>query len=127
LILLSAIYSPKREKYIQTMPTLSTASQAALKDLIVEVMESAATSTDNGTNPTSDNEGSGNSLAKPSRNVDQELLFEERFGKVLADNENFKSEIRELQEANRDLHDRLARLQENNVGFEGDFGSQGAD
>ena len=38
LVLVAAISSPKAANYIQTMPTLSTATQSSLKDLIEEVM-----------------------------------------------------------------------------------------
>ena len=38
LVLVAAISSQKAANYIQTMPTLSTATQSSLKDLIEEVM-----------------------------------------------------------------------------------------
>lgn len=47
---------------------------------------------------------------------DPELLYEERLGELMADNENHIREKKELQKELRDLHDRLTRLQDNNVG-----------
>lgn len=47
--------------------------------------------------------------------MDPELLFEERFGKVMTDNDNLLKDKRELEKQLGDLHNRLARLQENNV------------
>lgn len=47
---------------------------------------------------------------------DPELLYEERLGELMADNENHVREKKELQKELRDLHDRLTRLQDNNVG-----------
>jgi len=65
----------------------------------------------------SDNEAPENGAAVSSKvpAVDQELLFEEKLGKVMADNENIKNEKRELEKGLQELHDRLARLQTNNV------------
>jgi len=47
--------------------------------------------------------------------TDPELLFEQRFGKVMADNDKLSKDKADLEKELRDLHDRLARLQENNV------------
>lgn len=47
--------------------------------------------------------------------TDPELLFEQRFGKVIADNDKLSRDKKELERELRDLHNRLARLQENNV------------
>ena len=69
------------------------------------------------TRPMSKAEAPENGTVVPSKlpEMDQELLFEEKLGKVLADNENLKIEKRELQKNLQELHDRLARLQTNNV------------
>lgn len=47
--------------------------------------------------------------------TDPELLFEQRFGKVMADNDKLSKDKADLGKELSDLHDRLARLQENNV------------
>lgn len=47
---------------------------------------------------------------------DPELLYEERLGELIADNDNHIREKKELQKDLRELHDRLTRLQDNNVG-----------
>ena len=65
--------------------------------------------------PTSENEPSDD-LSSPQMPANPELLFEQKFGKVMADNEQLNRERKELQKELRELHDRLARLQENNVG-----------
>ena len=49
---------------------------------------------------------------------DPELLYEERLGELIADNENHIRDKKELQKELRDLHDRLTRLQEDNVGVD---------
>lgn len=49
---------------------------------------------------------------------DPELLYEERLGELIADNENHIRDKKELQNEVRDLCDRLTRLQENNVGVD---------
>jgi protein HOOK3 len=72
---------------------------------------------------TTDNEGLDDSsstkmpsgLPLKALAMDPELLFEERFGKVMVDNDNLVRDKKELEKQLRDLHDRLARLQENNV------------
>ena len=65
--------------------------------------------------PTSENETS-DGLNSPQMPVDPGLLFEQKFGKLMADNEQLNRERKELQKELRELHNRLARLQENNVG-----------
>ena len=56
-------------------------------------------------------------LGSPKMPIGPELLFEQRFGKVMVENEQLNRERKELQKELRELHDRLARLQENNVRF----------
>lgn len=46
---------------------------------------------------------------------DPELLLEEQLGKAMADNDNHRREKEDLQKELRELHDRLTRLQGNNV------------
>lgn len=46
---------------------------------------------------------------------DPELLYEERLAKLLAENDDHRREKKDLQKDLGDLHDRLARMQENNV------------
>ena len=66
--------------------------------------------------PVSDNEG-GLSNEATTSSTDKELLFEERLGKVMADNEILTNERNDLQTGLKSMHDRLSRLQENNVCF----------
>ena len=126
LILIAALNSPKATEYIGRMPTLSTSTQASLKDLIEEVIEMwKSYKQDVADNqqfqykpyPTSDTgtpeNRASSSLSSPA--VDPELMFEQRFGKVMADNENLIREKKDMQKDLQDLHNRLARLQENNV------------
>ena len=47
--------------------------------------------------------------------LDADLLAEERFSKVIAQNENLTKDRRELQSEVSELHERLSRLQEHNV------------
>lgn len=53
--------------------------------------------------------------SRPTPIRDPELLYEERLGELIADNENLIREKKESQKEFRDLHDRLTRLQDNNV------------
>ena len=128
LVLVAALNSAKSEVYIQKMPSLSISTQAALKDLIEDVLslthlkKTAEIDTwqlQYKSYPASDVETSRSEDIAPSPKptLDPELLFEERFGKVMADNENLIREKKDMQKDLRDLHDRLVRLQENNVCF----------
>ncbi|KAI9880472.1 MAG: hypothetical protein M1830_002824 [Pleopsidium flavum] len=129
MILLAAINSPKAMEYIGKMPTLNTATQASLKSIIEEVLSAlyipvarilAQTNSlqmqTTGNNAPDDS----SSLKTPSglplkgQAMDPELFFEERIGKVMADNDDLSRDKRELEKQLRDLHDRLARLQDNN-------------
>ena len=125
LVLVAAINSPKAAEFIQTMPTLSTATQSSLKDLIEEVMHTEIRTTKSSADgkqlqsslPASDGDTSRTKVSKSplKSSMDPELLFEERFGKVMADNDKLTKERGDLQKDLQDLHNRLARLQENNV------------
>ena len=126
LVLVAAINSPKAMDYIGRMPSLSISAQASLKDLIEEVLQDAGTDVygeagnkklQDISDPVSGNETEVDQVGSfsPSPAVDSELLFEQRFGKVMAENGILTQEKKDLQRDLRDLHNRLARLQENNV------------
>lgn len=107
LLLIAAISSPNAETYVQTLQTLSTSTQEGLKDIIEEAQ--------NGQHEPIDSENEDNEYpSKREIPVDLELQFEERVGKVLAENDRLTNEKKELEKALEDLHNRLARLQENN-------------
>ncbi|KAL9120222.1 MAG: hypothetical protein Q9187_003224 [Circinaria calcarea] len=129
LVLIAALNSAKSEVYIQKMPSLSISTQAALKNLIEDVLALTHLEKNAETDiwqlqyksyPTSDVETSRSEDVAPSPKptLDPELLFEERFGKVMADNENLIREKKDMQKDLRDLHDRLVRLQENNAALQ---------
>jgi hypothetical protein len=124
LVLLAAINSPRSTEYIARMPTFSTATQASLKSIIEEVMKNDTWQRPRPANHRQiqdfGNDGTGNKSGRGPVNAsvpvnDPELLFEERLGRVMADNENLIREKKELQKDLRELHNRLIRLQENNV------------
>ena len=130
LLLIAAINSPKAPDYIGKMLTLSTSTQALLKESIEEVLDPRQATqkppvgTDirqlqDTTHAASDSDvpsTSARSSPPPPPAVDAELLFEERFGKVMADNERLARENHDVQKNVRDLQNRLGRLQQNNVG-----------
>lgn len=129
LVLVAAINSPKQVEYIAKMPTLSTSTQSFLKESIEEVLpaqqqqESPPASANlqqmqDPTNAASDSDVPSTPVtsAPPPAPVDPELLVEERFGKVVANNERLVRENRDLRRNVHDLQNRLGRLQENNVG-----------
>lgn len=129
LVLIAAINSPKATEYIAKMPTLSTSTQAFLKESIEEVLDaqqhrqSPSASANprqlqDPTNPVSDNDVSSTpaTLSPPPAPVELELFVAERFGKVMADNERFVRENQDLRKNVQDLQNRLGRLQDNNVG-----------
>lgn len=108
LFLMAAISSPNAEAYITTMQALSTPTQEGLKDIIQEAQ-----------NPTEDRleqirDEQDDFRARREVAVDPELQFEERVGKLLAENDKLSHEKKELEKTVEDLHDRLARLQEHN-------------
>ncbi|PIG86496.1 microtubule binding protein HOOK3 [Aspergillus arachidicola] len=107
LILIAAIRSPNAPSYVETLQTLSTPTQESLKDIFEEA--------ENGQHePLDPVDEIKEDLSKREHNVDLELQFEERVGKVLAENDRLTHEKKELEKALEDLHNRLARLQENN-------------
>ncbi|MCJ1368402.1 hypothetical protein MMC16_007544 [Acarospora aff. strigata] len=109
MTLIAAINSAKATDYIGKMPTLTTATQASLKS-IIEKMQLAGDDVTDDTTPSLASLGP----ATMAQAMDPQLLFEERFGKVMIDNDNLMRDKRELEKQLRDLHNRLARLQENN-------------
>ena len=129
MTLIAAINSAKATDYIGKMPTLTTATQASLKSIIEKVssfahcvpvyaktsqMQLAGDDVTDDTTPSLASLGP----ATMAQAMDPQLLFEERFGKVMIDNDNLMRDKRELEKQLRDLHNRLARLQENNVSEE---------
>ena len=107
LLLIAAISSPNAEIYVKTLQNLSTPTQEVLKDIIEEAHNSQYEPTEAGDDPKDD-------LSKRDHPVDLELQFEERVGKVIAENDRLVHEKKEMEKALEDLHNRLARLQENN-------------
>ncbi|KAJ5888846.1 hypothetical protein N7495_008887 [Penicillium taxi] len=108
LLLIAAISSPNAETYVQTLQELSTSTQEGLKDIIEEAHSGQHEPLDDAVDELRED------LAKRDHPVDLELQFEERVGKVLAENDRLTHEKKELEKALEDLHNRLARLQENN-------------
>lgn len=141
LILLAAINSPKTMEYVGRMQTLTISTQARLKNMIQDVLmgDQSSEDTDSESKRISSSEtlisdrgrysgiklGSDDSNYKRNRDSSQplmpasvpdlELLFEERFGKIMAENNVHIREKTELQKDLRELHDRVVRLQDNNV------------
>lgn len=107
LFLIAAINSPNAETYIMTMQELSTPTQEGLKHIIQEAQDPS----DERLDEIRDDQ---NEHSKRDLSVDPELQFEERVGKMLAENDRLANEKMELEKALEDLHNRLARLQENN-------------
>ncbi|KAF5014652.1 hypothetical protein F66182_14288, partial [Fusarium sp. NRRL 66182] len=107
LLLIAAISSPNAETYVTTLQKLSTPTQEGLKNIIEEAHNSQH-------EDLSADEEDRDGAAKRDLAVDPELQFEERVGKVLAENDRLATEKKEMEKALEDLHNRLARLQENN-------------
>ena len=107
LLLIAAISSPNAETYVQTLQNLSTSTQEGLKDIIEEAHNGQHEPIDVADDTKEDS-------SKRDRTVDLELQFEERVGKVIAENDRLTHEKKEMEKALEDLHNRLARLQENN-------------
>ncbi|KAJ5693300.1 hypothetical protein N7462_002723 [Penicillium macrosclerotiorum] len=107
LLLIAAISSPNAETYVLTLQKLSTSTQEGLKDIIEEAHNGQHEPLDGADDLPEES-------STRDRPVDLELQFEERVGKVLAENDRLTHEKKELEKALEDLHNRLARLQENN-------------
>ncbi|KAJ5414430.1 Microtubule binding protein HOOK3 [Penicillium cosmopolitanum] len=91
ILLIAAIYSPNAGTYVQTLQELNGEHEPL--DGADELKEE---------------------LAKADHTGELELKFEERVGKVLAENDRLTQDKKELQKDLGDMHNRLARLQENN-------------
>ncbi|KAK9552082.1 hypothetical protein V6Z96_008526 [Aspergillus fumigatus] len=106
LLLIAVIRSPNPERFVNQIQDLSLQAQEGLKIAIEE---------SNGELIPSDVEDeTTEDTKKQDLSVDLELQFEERVGKVIAENDRLTHEKKELEKALEDLHNRLARLQENN-------------
>ncbi|KAI9803953.1 MAG: hypothetical protein M1833_000234 [Piccolia ochrophora] len=111
IILLAAISSPKTNHYLARMQTLSVAAQTSMVTIIQEVMEPGEQGTPSSfpglqtTSPT-DN--------PRTVNTDPELLFEERAGKLVVENEKLESDKKKLQTHLHELNRKLDSFQENN-------------
>jgi protein HOOK3 len=106
LLLIAVIRSPNPERFVNQIQDLSLQAQEGLKIAIEE---------SNGELISSDVEDETiEDIKKQDLPVDLELQFEERVGKVIAENDRLTHEKKELEKALEDLHNRLARLQENN-------------
>ena len=116
LLLIGAISSPNAETYVHTLQRLSTSTQEGLKDIIEEAQngQHEPLYNDDDDGKEGEEDGAGGSNKKREIPVDPELQFEERVGKVLAENDRLGNEKRELEKALEDLRGRLERLQENN-------------
>ncbi|KAL1997136.1 hypothetical protein VTN49DRAFT_8001 [Thermomyces lanuginosus] len=108
LLLIAAISSPNAETYVKTLQELSTSTQEGLKDIIQQAHNSQHE------DPLTTGDEDERDGKKRDVTVDPELQFEERVGKVLAENDRLVAEKKEMEKAIEDLHNRLARLQENN-------------
>ncbi|KKY28837.1 putative m protein repeat protein [Phaeomoniella chlamydospora] len=103
LVLLAAISSERAEEYVMRMPQLSISTQSVLKDIITEVRQDgydAPSAVESAPNFTTDGA------------QDLELAFEERVGKIIADNDKLQNEKKELQDLLDSMHERYAQLQE---------------
>ena len=126
LILMAALHSSKNAQYVGAMVTLSTKSQASLKSIIEHVQVYSGIGSyiranrhqmQNTTYTTSEADGLDNGVVH-SRSiypVDQQLVYEEQLGRARAENDKLTIHRRKLQKELEDLHNRLARLKQNNV------------
>ncbi|GFF43599.1 hypothetical protein IFM58399_07001 [Aspergillus lentulus] len=106
LLLIAVIRSPNPERFVNQIQDLSLQAQEGLK-IAIEESNGELISSDVEDETTEDTK-------KQDLPVDLELQFEERVGKVIAENDRLTHEKKELEKALEDLHNRLARLQENN-------------
>ena len=119
LVLLAAINSPRAAEYIERMPTFSTSTQAYLKSTIEEVMNGDTWQRRAYVNPGQiqdfGNHETGHQSRPSSSMPDPELLLEERLARQMAENDDLLREKKEVRKELHELHERLIRLQENNV------------
>ncbi|PLB39203.1 putative microtubule binding protein HOOK3 [Aspergillus candidus] len=105
LVLISAINSPNAGLYVETLQKLSTPTQETLKHVFEVAQYDQLDGSDVADEMKEENRDAS---------VDLELRFEERMGKMLADRDRLTHEKKELEKTLEDMHNRLARLQENN-------------
>ena len=112
IVVFAALNCANRGDHIQRMQTLTFETQKSLKDMI-EGMQPVS-------NPNSATENSrGDGVISPTSSaIDQELILEEKLGKVMAENAKLLREKKELQKDNQDLNGRLAHLQESNAALQ---------
>ena len=110
LILMAAVYSPQANEILSKMPSLSFDTQAAIKT-VIEEMSAQSNEASGYASPTENRQQEQDTKALTT---DPELLFEERFGKVVAENDSLIRDKADLQQEVTDLQTRLARLQDNN-------------
>lgn len=124
LVLLAAISSPRSMDFIGRMPSLSLPTQNLLKEWIVEVLaapiDGSGRSTDRyqiGESP--DDEPNGvdhlQDDVAPDQGPDQELLFEERAGRLMVEKDKLKKDNDEIRMTVEDLENRLEHSQVTNV------------
>lgn len=123
LVLLAAINSSRAAEYIKRMPTFSTSTQAYLKTTIEEVRNGNTWKRRAYVNPGQIQDFGNHETGHQSRPSypmpDPELLLEERLARKIAENDDLLREKKELRKELHELHERLIRLQENNVGQKG--------
>lgn len=110
--------------FIGRMPSLSLSTQNLLKEWIVEVHGESTTQpapsankTQIGESPEDDSNGVDHSAndATVDPDVEQELLFEERAGRLMAEKDKLKKENVEMRLSLEDLENRLEHSQTTNV------------
>lgn len=106
LVLQATILSPRQQEYILKMTSLTPASQKALKELIED---QEVTEESNWPHDGPSETGSETVVHDP------ELAFEERVGKIMAENQRMLQEREDLRNGMRSLDERLIRLQDNNT------------
>ena len=120
-------------EYISRMPYLSTLTQTSLKDIIEDVRYGPTSYYNRGANSlkmqstsatVSGNKGSIDSpptfpahLSAAAPITAPDIAFEEHFAKIMASNDKLNKEKADMQKDLKELHNRLARLQENNVSW----------
>lgn len=102
LVLQATISSPRQQGYILKMTSLTDPSKKALKELIEERDDAEDL----------DDQQDDEFLDNPNFATDAELVYEERYGKLMADNERLLRELKEYQGQLKETDDRLVRLQE---------------
>ncbi|KAL8712841.1 MAG: hypothetical protein Q9220_003049 [cf. Caloplaca sp. 1 TL-2023] len=102
LVLQATIISPEQAGFITRMASLTIESRQLLKDLILNHEVSQDPNT----------QQTDRDHAQSAFPVDPELEFEERYGKLMAENERLLERKKEMESEIRDMNDRLIRLQD---------------